>query len=372
MNKVVVFFCCSLLLFTSHAELEENEKIITAKKREVVKPLYFSSIIQPINTVTVSSPSDGMVSKQYFVYGEEVKKDQTLLILDSASVEKDYHTALAEYLRAKEKFFLDESKYNETKTLFELGIVPRNEFESTQSTFNHSNVAFLQSTYKLNNIMKAAQIDSESIADLDISNFKAIDAALKVRYNCIKITALENGVALAPPKTDESDYFGVGARIKAGEALILIGDMTGLSLSIAVTEIDVREVKVGQKAIISGVAFPELKLVGEVTHVDAQATSSHRSGLPLFPVKIEVKEITDKQRDIIKVGMSAKIRLNVTIPGILEVPIQSVYKKGENTILYKYISGKKVETIVTTGRTTMNTVEIIDGIKEGDQVVVIN
>jgi multidrug efflux pump subunit AcrA (membrane-fusion protein) len=138
MNKFIVFLCCSIMLITVHAELEENESIFTTRKKAILKPLYFSSIIQPIKTVTVSSPSDGMISKQFFVYGEEVKKGQTMLILDSASVEKDYHTALAEYLRAKEKFFLDESKYNETKTLFELGIVPRNEFESTLSTFNHS------------------------------------------------------------------------------------------------------------------------------------------------------------------------------------------------------------------------------------------
>jgi HlyD family secretion protein len=220
--------------------------------------------------------------------------------------------------------------------------------------------------------MKAAQIDSDSIADLDISNFKAIDAALKVRYNCIKITALEDGVALAPPKTDESDYFGVGARIKGGETLVLIGDMSGLSLSIAVTEIDVREVKVGQKAIITGVAFPELQLEGEVTHVDAQAKSSHRSGLPLFPVKIEVKNLTDAQRKIIKVGMSSKIKLNITLPGVLEIPIRSVFKKGDQTVIYKYVKGEKIETAVTTGRTTMNTVEILDGIQEGDQVVVVN
>ena len=260
---------------------------------------------------------------------------------------------------------------SETKELFNLGIVPRNEFESTQSSFNHSNVAFLQSTYKLNSIMKAAQIDADNITSLDISNIKEIDRVLKVRHNCIKITAMDSGVALAPP-SDDSEEFGVGTRIKAGEPLVMIGDMSGLSLSISVTEIDVREVQMGQKAIITGVAFPEIKLVGEVTHVDAQAMSSHRSGMPLFPVKIQVKNLTDKQREIIKVGMSAKIKLNITLPGILEVPISAVFKKGEQIAVYKYVDNKKVETIVRTGRTSISSVEILEGLNEGDQIVITN
>ncbi len=372
MKKIIVFSMLMMLFASSFSKLAENEKTIKISKRTSIKPLFFSSIVQPIKTITVSSPSDGMITKQDFIYGEPVKKGQKLLILDSASVEKDYHAALADYLRSKEKFFLDESKYKETKVLFDLGIVPRNEFESSQSSFNHSNVSFLQSSYKLNSIMKAAQIEAGSITDLDISDIKAIDEVLKVRHNCIKITALEKGVALAPPKNDDSDTFGVGSRIKAGEALVLVGDMSGLSLSISVTEIDVREVKIGQKAIISGVAFPEVKLLGEVTHVDAQALSSHRSGMPLFPVKIEVKNLTKQQKEIIKVGMSAKIKLNITLPGVLEVPIKAVFRKGDQIAIFKYINNEKVETLVRTGRTSIDSVEILEGLDEGDEIVIAN
>lgn len=355
------------------AQLDDHEQLITVKKNSIVKPLFFSGIINPINTTSVTSPSEGVISKLNFVFGDKVEKDQVMLILDSSAVEKDYQNALTDYLRAKEKFFVDESKFKETKMLFDLGIVPKNEFDSVQSAFNHANVAFLQATYKLNAVMKAAHIDAEGITGLDISDVKAVDAALKVRYNCVKIPAPSAGVALAAPKrSEDSGGLSVGSHVKQGDVLVLVGDMSGIALNIAVTEIDVRDVRVGQQAIITGAAFPELQLTGEVTHIDAQAESSYRSGLPLFPVKIEVKKLTEQELAILRVGMSAKIKLQITMPGFLSVPIKAISKRGQQAVVTRVVNGEKEQVIVNTGRATTDSVEILDGITEGEQIVVPN
>ena len=121
---------------------------------------------------------------------------------------------------------------------------------------------------------------------------------------------------------------------------------------------------------MSGVAFPELQLEGEVVHIDSQASSSQSIGLPLFPVSIHIKKLTKREKDIIKVGMSAKIKLSISIPGMLEVPINAVYLKDDAAHVQKYVEGEKVETRIITGRTSEKAVEIISGIKEGDEIVI--
>lgn len=365
MQKTLIIFLLAVAS-VANAQLPDGASLITLEAITVEKPLYFSSTIQPIKTTNITTKADGVITKQQFIYGEDVQQGQVLFTLDSSSIEKDYHAALTEYLRSKEKFFINESKYKETKQLYDLGIIPRNEYESIQSNFNHANVSYLQATYKLNDVMKATNANADAITGLDISNVLAVDQALKIRYNCVPISAPSSGVVLTAGK----QAVGVGQYVKAGDAIATIGDMQGLALAILVAEVDIREIRIGQKATITGVAFPEIQLEGEVVHVDMQANMKHGFGVPLFSVNIEVNNFPAIAKELVKVGMSAKIKLSISMPELLQVPISAVYQQDNNAMVNRYVDGQIIPTVVVPSRTTIDSVEIVSGLTPGEQIVV--
>ncbi len=347
-------------------------KTMTIKRHHKTHSLYFSGAILPIKATVVSSPVEGVVSKKFFEYGSMVKKGDSLVSINSNQVQKDYQAALKQYLDAKEKFFSSQAQFEGTKELYGLGIISREEFTNSKNTLHHNNVHYLQSLYALNEILKKQKNDDD-LTKLDYSDVKAVDAALRKNHDHVVVTAEADGVALMAPSSGRSggsESLEEGGQVTLGQALLTLGDLSGIALNIQVTEVDVGQVKAGQKVHITGVAFPGIKLLGEVTHVDVQA-SAEGSGLPTFAVKVKVGELTEEQQKIIRVGMSAKIQLDIEHPEALQIPIKAVSQKDGKSLVYKLLSnGDKEAVAVKTGKTSLDQVVIEEGLESGDKIII--
>src|SRR5690606_28735370 len=105
-------------------------------------------------------------------------------------------------------------------------------------------------------------------------------------------------------------------------------DLSGVSLVVEVNEVNLRHVQIGQPVIITGPAFPDIELQGKIVSIDSQARSKS-SGLPTFPMRIEVSELTAEHRKQVHVGMSAKVRVLKQQADTLSIPIQAVFREGE-------------------------------------------
>lgn len=358
------------------AEDQKAPKIFTVEQKTLVQPLFFSSIIQPIRQYNVSCPNEGVVIEKSFEYGQDVKKGQVLARVCSTKLEESYHNALTKYLSAKEQYFTAQTKCNEDQFLWEQGIIAKNEYQKSQSHLNNAHVSYLQALHGLNEILKVGQKPVEDITQLNIADIQAVDKALQVKYNHLNLIASEDGVALYPPESSghgRSDRIEVGSHVKHSQVVTMLGDLNGIKLRIQVAEVDIDQIKEGQTAEVTGVAFPGIVLEAVVRHVELQASTDMgmSGGLPTFGVTLEVPFLTKEQRAIIRVGMSVKVRLNIVKKQAIEVPIEAVELKQGVAVVYKVLEDNQVEIVpVLPGKTTLDHVEIKKGLNHGDRLLV--
>jgi multidrug efflux pump subunit AcrA (membrane-fusion protein) len=123
---------------------------------------------------------------------------------------------------------------------------------------------------------------------------------------------------------------------------------------------------------VSGDGFAKTVLNGVVAYTEQQAANGDSGGTPSFLAHIIVRQITNAQRKQIHIGMSAQVKLQITRPPTIIIPIDAVYtEKGQTMVKIIDKKTKKTQAIpVDTGPTTANGVEILQGLKSGDEVII--
>jgi multidrug efflux pump subunit AcrA (membrane-fusion protein) len=164
----------------------------------------------------------------------------------------------------------------------------------------------------------------------------------------------------------------VGSRVSRGQTVVVIGDLENYSVKANVDEIDVAKVRVGQAVRVTGDAFDGMVLNGKITSVAGQASgdNSTRTGLPTFPVTVQIADVTPEQRAKIYIGMSANLSIIADEnDDAIVVPLNALHEEdGKRTVNVRV--GAVVKAVpVSLGLSTPDGVEIRSGLKSGDVVM---
>ena len=139
-----------------------------------------------------------------------------------------------------------------------------------------------------------------------------------------------------------------------------------MTVTMYVDELDVLSMKEGLQAEITLDAVEDTTFEGTITSVGAQASSS--GGVAQYPVNITF----DKTEDMLS-GMNASVKVILEeADNVLTIPLTAVTEEGNTSYVYTgydestgELSGK---TEVTLGVSDENTVEVTDGLNEGDTI----
>jgi multidrug efflux pump subunit AcrA (membrane-fusion protein) len=344
----------------------------------------------------VASHADGVIVEMAFQYGEFVKEGRILFKISSTKFLSDYKSALLQYVKAKNEFNSSQTQLAESQFLHHHQLISDDEYKTKKSNYYINQLALLQAKDVLENLIHQLDIKDINLYQLTISDIDKITEAMHLKRNAehLRIVSPITGVVLSPIKNDEeSKKIIKGDIIKEGDVLAVIGDMSGLMIKIKVNELIVNQLKIGQKVKVTGIAFPDELLLGNILRIDKQGESIN-GGLPVFSVQIIVPYLTPSQQNTIHVGMSAKIEIDIEEKPIILIPItavkmingqtfvtmyeamhKTIYNNNNginkvNKINKKYINLKKIS--VKTGKTTVENVEIISGLYQGDLIVVPN
>lgn len=211
-----------------------------------------------------------------------------------------------------------------------------------------------------NIISKQAAIDSQKI--------KVDDAQQKV--NQLTITAPFDGVFSADFANSKSNVlrnYPVGAQITANTTLGAVASLSTMQLPIAVDELDLTSVKVGQKAVVKVDAISGKSFEGEVTSVSNVGTTSN--GVTTYDAVVSIPNSAASE---LKYAMTATAEIFIQDKkDILVVPIQAITTtKGKSTVSLKKADGTVEEQHeIKTGIRSKTQVEILSGLAEGDEVV---
>lgn len=155
-----------------------------------------------------------------------------------------------------------------------------------------------------------------------------------------------------------------GTTVSTGTALCVIGDIDNLRVSVNVPERYVSVLKVGLKADVSVEAYPGVKFRATVSRVS-----------PVVDPVSRTKQVVltfDEKDGRVNAGMFAKVVLfTEDYSGCVVMPLDSLVQNGEERFAYVVRADSTVSRRkVTLGRSVDGMVQLVDGVKAGERVVV--
>lgn len=378
LNLLKKFFIFVLILLcTGCGGQKSNQttlKTITVTSNSSVSSLFFSSTVNPLTNILITSKVDGVIDKMYFKYGVGISKDQLLFVISSAQLESDYQSAIADFIKAKRDYSENQTEMQGTEELNKLGMISRQEYNTDKKQSYDTALAYAQATHKLRQVLAKFGRNLPEQENFNTTDISKLNAILSKAAVTIKIFSPVTGVGFLPEKggggDSSSGTLSVDSEVKVGQALVSIGNENGFSFDVKVGENNINQIELGQKAIITGDGFPHTPLHGSVSYFERQPTSNDSGGIPTFLVHIMVPNITEQEKRDIRIGMSARVEIPIMQPAVIKVPINAVFTKN-NQSMVKVIdpkTGQAVDMPVTTGATSIDSIEIQQGLKPGDKV----
>jgi hypothetical protein len=163
-----------------------------------------------------------------------------------------------------------------------------------------------------------------------------------------------------------------GEPVREGQKLMQIPDLRKMLVNTKVHEALVARVRPGQPVSVRINAYPDRLFPA---HVESVATISMQQDFWAPDVKFySTKVALDGEVDNLKPGMSAEVKIAVSDPleKVLTIPVEAVIgsaELGSKRRCYVMVSGRPTERDIEVGMSNERVVEVRDGLKEGDQVV---
>lgn len=200
---------------------------------------------------------------------------------------------------------------------------------------------------------------------LSQSDYDAAEMALKVSRSTL--SNLKDNTILRSPITgvvtarnyDRGDMYAMAAPIYTIQQIVPV------KLLIAVSESDYSRIKKGDRVSITADAVPGLEFTGNVSRIYPTIDAASHT------VNVEVR--VPNQDKALRPGMYAKASVSFGVNNSIVIPDMAVTKQqgsGQKIVFVVDNDGIAQQRFVTVGRHFDSRYEILDGIAEGEQVVV--
>jgi RND family efflux transporter MFP subunit len=195
-----------------------------------------------------------------------------------------------------------------------------------------------------------------------VARDNAYDAVRAAEYNLRQATLITPFAGIVT--TAVPAYAGIN--VSPATATYAIADPTSLYFLGEITEADVAKIKQGQEVKLSLDAYPDKSLESKVGRIDF-ASFINSTGATAYHVKISLP----KDSDNLKLGMNgdAEILLE-SRKDILFVPVTAIVEEEDKAYVWKIVDGKAVKVEVKTGISSLEVIEIMEGLNEGEKIIV--
>jgi HlyD family secretion protein len=204
-------------------------------------------------------------------------------------------------------------------------------------------------------------------ADVALQAVRAAEAARAQGLANVAVTrgALGRTVVRAPfPGVVLTTSVEEGEVTAPGGALLSLADVSRLHLDTDLDEADLGRVSEGLAAEVSLDAFPNDRIVGRVEEIAPSVTADARGNRS---IAIRVALPADAR---LRVGMSADADvIAATRSDVVFVPPIAVVGRGTDRAVYAISGGAAHRRAVRVGVSTWESVEVLDGVRPGEQLV---
>jgi multidrug resistance efflux pump len=329
--------------------------------------------------------------------GEVVSKRETLKTAsETASIDKER---------------LDR-RFDEAKALVEKGYISRDDFEKDRMNKIAGDAkvkqceldiqVYEQYQYKQDRAKKESDLDQAKAergrveqradaeltklrADMESSRFKHSSSKerldlLKTQLGYCKVVAPTEGLVVYATSLEGSGGMGgrgggdvqppqVGTELKANELVIVLPDTSVMMANLKISESLSGRIKKGQKVTVWSDAMPNTAVSGTVQGVSVLAETGGWRDPNRRDYTVKVALETDAKLGL-KPSMRCKAEIMLDrVTDALSVPIQAVFHQGATAFVYVPSGGGYAMRDVKLGRASELEVEVLEGLGEGDEVL---
>ena len=334
------------------------------QKSTLTKSISVSGTIQTANFLSITTSVNGIVKQVFVKEGALVSKGQKIMeiTLDSEG-EKSLQSAYANLLRAQNS--LNEIK-NSLKQLENSVIQKESAFETVKKTTSYSNETE-RNAFKIaeNDYLKAKsdlELQKSQIAQAEISyNSDSLDyQAQSPIITSPSDGVISNIVAVEGSKIENSVTSDRSVKTVASIKL------TGTPIAqLNVTEMDVANIKVGQKVNLTLTSNDTKKFEGTVVGIDKVGTVS--SGVSNYPVIIKFNK--DDESILPNMSVSAEIIIDQKAD-VVNIPTTAIEQNNEIKFVTVIDNGQQRTKQIETGFVGNSNTEITKGLTEGETVLI--
>jgi HlyD family secretion protein len=380
---IIFIFVCANLKRKGGKLTVQTEK---ASKGKVVATVSGPAKIQPEVQVKISAKVSGQILKIGVLEGDRVKKGQFLIQLDPEFYKAEVEQSASNTKFARAGLDKTKSEYDRVKRLFDAQLASASELEIAKSTFEQAKAQVEQSEAMLN----------------------------QAQDNLSKTTIYSPMDGIVSQVNKKVGEMAMGSQFTL-DVIMVVADLSKMQAEVDIDENDVVSVSFGDTAKIAVDAFPDTTFKGvvkEIANTGTVKSSGTQEEVTNFLVKVfmlqkpssirpsmssTVDIVTDVKNNVVKIPIQCvqlrpPVKQKVEIKGKAKVKAEAKDKKLNKTaakaevkkdsltkpqteeekpikVIFVVKDGVAHQAPVEIGISSDTEIEIIKGVKEGDEVV---
>jgi len=427
----VVVLLAIIVGFTVHQSGKNVVTVQTGKVRrqDLSSVVSASGEIRPKTYVNIGANAFGKITHLLVKEGEHVRKGQLLAQLenvqssadvnanqasvqaaetDALAAEAALKTSEADLERAKADYDRNKLDWDRAQSLFKDGLISKSDFDSRKNAWATADAGLVQAQARVAQAKAQKDSAAKHIAQNQATLIRFADVLQKATY----IAPYDGVITNLPVREGETVVMGI--QNSPGSTLMTLADMSVITAEVKVDETDIVNVHLGQPAEVTIDAIPKKVFHGTVSQIGDNAivrstgvaTSQQTTASEEAKDFKVVVTLTDPPSDL-RPGLSTTAKITTAArSSVLAIPIQALsvrtraqLEQEKNTPGSVHaaapspkeaasknndkdqdqkadiqgvfvIRSKKAEFVpVTTGIAGTSDIEVLDGLKDGDEVI---
>ena len=341
MGKLLLLFLIMMLIFIplvscKKAKKVEKETLINvrvqaAAKKQIRPYIETTGTLKADEEVIVSSEVDGIVKSIKVDEGSAVGRGTLLAEINQVDYVLDEKRADAALKQAQANLANVKAEYQRKEALFKEELLTKQQFDDISTRV--------------------------TLAEADLSRAKAFLDTSRERLSRTKIYSPLNGMV-------KEKRVSVGDFVRTGSPLFQLIKVDLLKLNFTISEKDIGSLKTGQDVVFTVDSFPDKKFKGKVKLLYPNVEERTRT--------LQVEAVVPNANRLLKPGLFARVTIYTgALNDAVVAPLTALMYDNSNITIFVVEGNLAHARTVKTGGKYGEDVEITEGLKEKEQVVVV-
>lgn len=245
---IIILLIAAMLIFKPFGKKSPGYtfETVKAEKGKIANVVTATGTIEAVTSVDIGTQVSGIIDKVYVDFNDNVKQGDLLAVIDKKQLQAQLDQSDATLDQAKAQLTYQEATFNRLKALFEKQLIAQSDYD--QGLYNYQNAKA--------SVKNATSAYERNRVNLNYSEiYSPIDGVVLNR-------AIEEGQTVA-------------ASFNTPTLFTIVNDLTQMEVETSVSEADIGLVRKDQRVEFTVDAYPDKKFEGKVAEVRLQPTTTN-------------------------------------------------------------------------------------------------